>query len=403
MRWPGVAFAGLLWILFSIDFDVLSISSESDSRVQFTLVQKFFGADVNAFGYQFGLAVFETPFYAFGRILSRLGLRTIGGVPSGEALIAIGSMLITLGALLLTARLVSDLGLPLPGFAAFTATFGMPLFYYGTWVPGKTHAWDTFLFAGALVLLLRYVRSDFSDVRLVVVLGAILGFAATVRYTSASECAVLALSLLALRRFRHAFVLVAVAVAVWGLVYLAPLAVGAHLTGGGYGANVLALDPLGPLKMLFTNHRGLFVWSPISVIGLVGYVFVLRRSMNPDRRFLVIAALMGLGILLSYASVPFWDGTWSFSQRFLTPLVPLVGVGVAGLAQTSRSWALTLGTIATAWTVFLALNLQLVGPPHNDYSTIRGGASDVALQVSREHVSLGAYSWAIRHRSRLWP
>ena len=152
--------------------------------------------------------------------------------------------------------------------------------------------------------------------------------------------------------------------------------------------------------MLVTDHRGLFVWSPIAVVGLAGYVRLLRH-VRRDQVFLVLAAVMGLAILVSYATVPFWDGTWSFSQRFLTPLAPLVGIGVAGLAGAHRRWTIALGTLATAWTVFLALNLQLVGPPGNDYSTIRGGASDVALQVTRRHVSPGEYAWAIYHRSRL--
>jgi len=400
LRRPGVSAAAILWVLFALNFNVLTITTEGDSRVQFTLVRRLFGADVHAVGYQFGLAIFEVPFYACGRLLTAFGITSIGGAPSTEASVALGSSLVTLGALLLTAHLVTALRLPVPGFAAFTATFGMPLFYYGTWVPGKTHSWDTFLFAAALVVLLAYVRSDFLDGRLLVILAVILGFAATVRYFSAPAIVALAISLAVLRHYRQAFLLLAVAATTWGLLFLVPFAAGAPLTGGGYGENVLAFDPLGPVKMLVTDHRGLFVWSPIALVGLVGYARLLRRG-GRDRRFLVLAGAMGFAILVSYAAIPFWDGTWSFSQRYLTPLTPLVGIGVAGLAGATRRWAIALGTLATAWTVFLALNLQLVGPPANDYTTIRGGASDVALQVTRRHVSPGEYAWAIYHRSRL--
>ena len=342
------------------------------------------------------------PFYAVGRLLATVGVPTIDGAPSAEACVAIGAILVTLGALVIIARLVSALDLPLPAFAAFTATFGMPLFYYGTWAGGKTHAWDTFLFAAVLVVLLRYVRSGLSDERLLIALGLLLGFSATVRYFSAPAGVALVASLVVLRRSRQAAVLAAIAAATWGLLSIVPISVGAHLSGGGYDTGVLSFAPLGPLKMLVTDHRGLFVWSPIAVIGLIGYVRLLRRRPR-DRQFLVVAGLMAVATLISYAAVPFWDGTWSFSQRYLTPVTPLVAVGVAGLAEGHRRWTIALASLAAAWTVFLALNLQFVGPPHGDYTTIRGGASDLALQVIREHVTPGAYAWGIYHRSRLVP
>jgi hypothetical protein len=402
VRSPGIAAAALVWILFAADFNVLAIASEGDSRVQFTLVRRLFGADVHAVGYQFGLAIFEVPFYALGRLADAVGISTVAGVASTQAAVAIGSSVVTLGALLLTASLVAVLGLPVPGFSAFVATFGMPLFYYGTWVPGKTHAWDTFLFAVALLLLLAYTRSGLENVRLLVALAAVLGFAAAVRYSAAAGAAALFLSLVVLRRHAHAALLAAVAAATWGVLLIAPLSVGAPLTGGGYDAGVLGFDPGAPLKMLVTDHRGLFVWSPVALLGLIGYVRLLRRG-GRDRLFLALAAGMAVAVLLSYASVPFWDGTWSFSQRYLTPLAPLVGIGVSGLAGWSRRWTVAAAAAATAWTVFLALNLQLIGPPHGDYSTVDGGASDVALQVTRQHVSPGEYVWSIRHRARLVP
>jgi hypothetical protein len=401
-RRRGLALAAAAWLLFALDFSVLTITTEGDSRVQFTLVRRLLGAHVHAVGYQFGLAIFEVPFYALGRLLAAMGIGTIDGAPSAEACVALGAIVVTLGALLLTAHLVTTLGLPLSALSALAATFGMPLFFYGTWEPGKSHAWDTFLFAAVLVILLAYVRSDFSDRRLLVALALLLGFSATVRYFSAPAAGALAVCLVALRRFREAVFLVVIAALTWGLLLLAPVSVGAPLTGGGYDTGILSFDPLGPLKMLVTDHRGLFVWSPIALMGVIGYMRLLLRG-TPDRRFLVLAAVMAVAILLSYAAVPFWDGTWSFSQRFLTPFTPLVAIGVAGLARDVPRTTIVLASAASAWTVFLALNLQLIGPPHNDYTTIRGGAFDVALEVTRQHVTLGEYAWAIRHRARLIP
>jgi hypothetical protein len=142
------------------------------------------------------------------------------------------------------------------------------------------------------------------------------------------------------------------------------------------------------------------VWVLFALVGLAGYVLLIREG-GRDRRFLVIAGVMGVAILASYATIPFGDGTWSFSQRFPTSLTPLVGIGVAGLARTGRRLTLVLGTVATAWTAFLAWNLEMVGPPGSDYDTINGGASDVAMQGTRRHVSPGENGWAVYHRARL--
>jgi hypothetical protein len=402
LRWSGTGVAAAIWMLFALNFEVFTIATDGDARVQYTLVRRIFGSHDHAVGYQFGLAIIEIPFYGIGRLVATLGIAKIGHAPVEQATIAFAVMLATLATLLLTARLIRSLGLPFSNFAALAATFGMPLFYYGTWEPGKDHVWDTLLFVGALLVLLAYERSGFTDTTLLVVLGVLFGFAATVRYFSAPAAGVLLISLLVLRRFRHAMTFALVAAATWGLLLLVPLMVGASLTGDGYDSRVLAFDPLAPVKMLVTDHRGLFVWSPIALVGLAGYLRLLRRGQQ-DRTFFVIAGTMAIAILLSYSAVSYWDGTWSFSQRFLTPLTPLVAVGIAALSQLSRRWTLALSTIAVAWTVFLALNLELIGPPANDYSTIRGGASDMALQVTRDHVTLGEYIWALRHRARLIP
>ncbi len=106
----------------------------------------------------------------------------------------------------------------------------MPLFYYGTWEPGKNHAWDTLLFAAALGLLLPYAQSDFSDRRLLVAIAAVLGFAVTIPYYSAAVGVVLAIALLVTGCFRHAVVLVAIGSATRARLLVVPLSVGAPST-----------------------------------------------------------------------------------------------------------------------------------------------------------------------------
>ena len=62
--------------------------------------------------------------------------------------------------------------------------------------------------------------------------------------------------------------------------------------------------------------------------------------------------------MASYSLVPFWDGSWFFGQRFFTPLFPLVVIGLAGLVDVTPRFGLAAATVAVAWTLFLAFNLD---------------------------------------------
>ena len=87
---------------------------------------------------------------------------------------------------------------------------------------------------------------------------------------------------------------------------------------------------------------------------------------------------MGVAIMCSYSLVAFWDGTWAFSQRFFTPLFPLVVIGLAGLADAVPRFTLVAASVAVAWSLFLAFNLTIIGGPQY-LSNTPGGATDLAL------------------------
>jgi hypothetical protein len=139
----------------------------------------------------------------------------------------------------------------------------------------------------------------------------------------------------------------------------------------------------------------------VSALAAIGLVLLFRR--RPEhRRFLTAVTGMSIGLMASYSLIPFWDGTWSFSQRFFTPLLPVIVIGLAGLADAVPRAALVLGTLAVAWSLFLALNLVLIGGPQY-LDTTPGGATDLALLPHRTHTTVGAYVWGLRHESRLVP
>ena len=96
------------------------------------------------------------------------------------------------------------------------------------------------------------------------------------------------------------------------------------------------IDVLAPAKMLFTIKRGLFIWTPLTFFGVVGYLLLLRREPR-HRVFLVGLGLSALALLLVHIVWGgFWAGGFSFSQRFLTALFPLFVIGIAELLARTK-------------------------------------------------------------------
>ncbi|MFN2628970.1 MAG: hypothetical protein ABR569_10090 [Gaiellaceae bacterium] len=397
-EWRLLASA-LIWVVFILNFNSLAIAS-GDESVQLRFVERLYGDAPNALGYYFGLGLVEAPFYGIGKLLDHTGLHTLAGKAVETATIALGLGLLTTLAWPLLATVIRGLRLPAAGFAILAAAFGTPFFYYATFVPGKNHAIDGLLFAGVIFLAYRYFRSGQPERWLPYALGALFGLACTVRYFNGAEAVALVLVLVWWRRWRHAAEIAATAAAVCLVLFLIPRLLGVSVfSSGNYSTDVVVFAPLNPLRMLFTNHRGYFLWSPVSALAVIGLVLLFRR--RPEHRhFLWALTAMSVALMGAYALVPFWDGTWAFGQRFFTPLFPVVAIGLAGLIDAVPRTAVAAATVAAAWSLYLAFNLVIIGGPQYVADT-PGGVSDVALIPPRTHTSVGAYLWGLRHKSLL--
>jgi hypothetical protein len=88
------------------------------------------------------------------------------------------------------------------------------------------------------------------------------------------------------------------------------------------------------LKVLFSSDHGMFSWTPILILAVVGLAFLAKRD-----------ALLGAGCLLTFlayyyfiASYPDWDGLSSFGNRFFVSLTPIFILGLAALLSSFSSW-----------------------------------------------------------------
>lgn len=250
-------------------------------------------------------------------------------------------------AALFTGRLMRRLALPAVGFALLAATFGTSTVFWAVFAPGKNHPADAALFALVVYLTFLYFNAEQGSRWMRIGLGAALGFSITVRYFAGAEAVALVLVLACLRRWRHEVEVAAATACMCALLFAIPLVLNTPVFGGGYDPSTQAgFYPLNPLRMLFTDYRGLFIWSPTAVLAVVGLV-VLYRARPEFRRFLTAAYAMGLSIVLSYAFVPYWTGP-----------------GRSGSGTTRRSF-LSWRLASPAFSLWRAVpvGLQLWSPP----------------------------------------
>jgi hypothetical protein len=312
---------------------------QGDGLVYYTFLRKLVGENIHgAYAYQPGSAYWNAPFYLVGRATGRPGIS-----------IAVASFVAGLLTLLLARRLLAGLGLP-HGWALVTiALIGTPLWYYVVFEPSYTHVVDGLVFtaaATALGVALREGRGTWA-----VAAGACVGFLPCVRYANVFVVPFL-LAPLVLRDRRLGLIACFSAVVSGAIAFSVPL-----LAGIRYGepppppsspvdrGSLFSFDPTAPFKMLFSLHRGLFLWTPLTFVAAAGYVLWLRRD-RLNRSYLLSLAGASLALVVGYSGWGrWWDGGFSFSERFLASLFPIFVIGAAALVRqySLRGLALVAG------------------------------------------------------------
>ncbi len=375
--------AGLLaFVLFALTFDDGQV--HDDGTIYFDFMRKLFGANIPAAAYQFGSAFWNAPFYLASQLVALRG--GFDHVHSGEVAVNLASNVAVLVTLYFGWRILRELDLPRGPIVLLLTLFGTPLFFYGALNPSYKHAADA-LYATALFwFVLRSSRAD-AQRRDYVGAGVCLALLLATRYANGALAAgVVGMFFLLKRRRAAAWMLVTTALASASPVRatgdpaypvrLTPGAVRGSSSGErssgralptserlAMGSNVIinpllrtnGISPTAPLKMLFTLHRGLFIWTPLTLFATLGFVALLLR----DRRNRAFIATLGVSALALLAIHALWGANWdgggSFSQRFLTALFPFFLVGTAEFVRRFTWRGMALLSICAVWSLWLGL------------------------------------------------
>jgi hypothetical protein len=313
--------------------------------------------------------------------------------------------------------------------------FGSPLFYYAVFQPSYKHAVDVLFATLFAFLLLR--ATEGADRRLLLALGACLGVMVTIRYVNVAFFAGVLTAFLVRRQPRAAgtvaLAMLVTALAVVslpglrGIRYSQPpqsAAVAAPLEAGllpnrlehpcreVYLAHRLSLTqclrnrlgvevaPRVPVLMLVSVRRGLFLWTPLTLVAAFGFALLYRR--RPDRRAFLAGMLAATAALVLIHGIwgGFWWGGFSFSQRFLCALFPFFLLGVAEIVRRfgRAGWAVL--AVCAVFSIFVAFNLY-VG--YKGESERDGIDTIVRLYTSGERTPpqlirlIGRHAWARWH------
>ena len=299
--------------------------------------------------YQFGAAFWNAPFYLVGVAFG-----------AGDVAIGVAAAVAALAALYAGWHLLAAFELPRGPLVLLLTFFGTPIWFYVFFEPSYTHAFDVLVWTSAALLLARAVRGG--GIPVLVALGVCVGALPLVRYANVAAAPWFLLPLLLGGRRRSAALAAGVAALTLMIVAMVPILAGIPYGRPPAAVNAppphAALDLLAPAKMLFTLHRGLFLWTPLAAAGVVGFVALLRR-LRADR--LVLGSLAGAAVSLLVVHVAWgnwWDAGFSFSQRFLAGLFPLYLLGVAELVRRFRVTAVGVAAAAVAFSLFVGINVN---------------------------------------------
>jgi hypothetical protein len=165
---------------------------------------------------------------------------------------------------------------------------------------------------------------------------------------------------------------------------------------GGYqeaGNNIhlMSYAALGAPGLLVSPNRGLFVFTPIALVGVVGLIRAFRRFR--EEPLLPLLGLAAAAHFLLIASYPEWAGGWSFGPRYLTDVLPILGMaGGLELPHLPRRVRPLVAT-ALVWSILVQWNGAFCYPASRWAPLTRGSLEKAAWDWRRFELWKDFQAW----------
>jgi hypothetical protein len=342
----GDSLAYYMWLDSIAGDGDMDLTNQAERFAHVNAYQIFYYEPTGHFAsvFAYGGALLWAPFQRLAASLDGLGwlhindehFWTFQGVLFPYSFITmLGTNLMALAAITLAykcARFFAPRGVS--ALASLMMFWGTPALYYSTIEPLSVHIPGTLLTSLLIYGWLRRLRdkeqvtaSRFETPWGSLLLGLVAGFATLVRWQLALYVVPIGLLMVRRRQWRDLLTLTLGFLAfAWHLLYTwnwmfgSPLVIPAEARGhGGFLG-----PPVHLLKVLFSNERGLFIWSPLSLLATMGLVSLARSHRQRSAVFLGMIALQAL----INGGVADWWGGWSFGMRRMTELYPVFVIGL---------------------------------------------------------------------------
>jgi MFS family permease len=141
---------------------------------------------------------------------------------------------------------------------------------------------------------------------------------------------------------------------------------------GGYSRSGIAFDadmPSALWGLTLGWWRGIFVYSPVLLLGVAGLAMAIRRFRDEPERKLVVLGVAVVATVLFYSRWSTWhNGSNQFGYRYLLDIVPslvVLGVYAAMRSERLRTYSIPLAALSLLTMTFGAApnNFGFDGPP----------------------------------------
>ena len=173
----------------------------------------------------------------------------------------------------------------------------------------------------------------------------------------------------------------------WGTWMVTP-----HATTGvwdGWG-EALTVSAMRLVALLVDQEYGLLVYAPIYVLSVAGAVVLARSRPDVVRAVALVAGAYLALVLFPLTNLHGWSGQWCPAGRFLTPIVPLLGLAVCAALRAAPRAAAVLVVVQVALSAYWWQHPKLLW---NDGD---GRAAFCATTGERVCAALPAYSGRVR-------
>ena len=313
--------------------------------------------------YPIGTALAALPFYA-----PIYGFFAIGGMPGSSTLFAISEPAEKITAVAITALAVWLFWLTarrrLPPREAFWAAVAFGL-GSSMWATASQMLWQQTTIAAAVTTALWLLTWPGFPRRAAAGVGLVLSLAVAARPTAGLLflAGLAATVVIAKKRWLghaaafcfSALPLIALTLAVnW--YYFGHISGGYHFLVGSTTTRLFSLESkIGVLGLLFSPNRGLLIFMPIALLGIVGLArqVIEREGRDPVLLAFGAAALAHLLVAGSYWD---WVGGWSFGPRYLVDTLPVLALAGVDVWPRLPRWARPLAIVALVGSVLVQIN-----------------------------------------------